>query len=207
MHAMRPRFKLQTVLILLMFVALGLWAWPVWIRYRTEQVFRSFGVIYDRDTSGHQRAAQAILSIGGGRACVPPLIEALRSRDSGRQFAAAMAISGIGPDAYEAVPALTELLDVPDLYARQVAPGALAAIGPSARPALPALSRSLRDEEWLVRTKAAEAIFIIDSKIVSKEAIPTLREILNHSDAMARAEASRILERIERSGGRSQGAP
>jgi len=195
---MRPRLGLRTALLVVVVVALGLRGWSIWLSFRTEQVFRSFATLYDRDTAGHQRAAEAILSIGGGRASVPPLIEALRSGDPGMQFTAGMALGRIGPEAYEAVPALIELLDAPEIYARQVAPEALGAIGPAAKPALPALRRALRDKEWLIRTKAAEAIWVIDSGMVPEEMIACLREIVSHPDPMARAEARRILARIGR---------
>jgi HEAT repeat protein len=180
-------------LLLVAAVALGLRGWSLWLRYRTEQVFRSFSVAYDRDTAGHQRAAFAILSIGGGRASVPPLIKALRSGDPGKQFAAGMALAGIGADADEAVPALIELLDDPEIYARIWAPEALGAIGTAAKPALPALRRALRDKEWPIATKAAWAMSVIDPEGARDEAIASLRAFLHHPDPMAGAEARRLL--------------
>jgi HEAT repeat protein len=200
MRSIRPRVRLRVQLLVVVLVALGIRGWSTWLRYRTEQVFESFPQRYDRDTGGHQSAAEAILAIGGGRASVPPLIEALRSGDSGKQFTAGMALASIGPEAFEAVPALIELLDSPDLYARQVAPGALVAIGPAAKPAVPALLRALNDKEWLIRSKAAYAIFVLDPQIVPRKVVPTLMEMLNDPDPMARAEALEILEMIKKTG-------
>ena len=117
------------------------------------------------------------------------------------RYTAAMAVGAIGPDAAEAIPALIVLLDEPNLYVRQVAPRALGAIGSAAKPALPALCRALRDKEWLIRTGAAEAIFKVEPRVVAECAVvPTLEELLEHPDPMARGEAKRILGELWRSG-------
>lgn len=131
---MRPRLGLGTALLLVVVVALALRGWSLWARHRTEQVLRSFAARYDRDTAGHQRAAEEILAICGGRASVPPPIEALRSGDPGKQFTVGVALGGIGRDAVESVPALIELLDAPDINARQVASGRSGPSGPGRSP-------------------------------------------------------------------------
>jgi HEAT repeat protein len=184
------------LLVVIALVALGLWAWPAWVRYRTERTLRSVGLLWDKDTATRQRAGTAILANGGGWPSVPPLVEALRSDDSGLRFTAAWALCGVGPDAGGAVPALITLLDDPSLYVRQMAPQTLGAIGAAARPALPALTRAVHDQEWIIRTKAAEALFEIDPSVVSDDAVAALEELLEHPDPIARSEARRILGRL-----------
>ena len=198
MPKLRPKVTIRALLVLIALVAMALWGWPRWLRYRTARAVQSFGYLADDDTATHQRATEAILSIGGGRASVAPLIEALRSNDVGLQFTAAYALGGIGPDAIAAVPALIELLGHPDLYVRQTAPNALGAIGPAARGALPALVKALGDVKWLIRTNASQAILRIDPSNASV-ALPVLRQLCNDPDPQARAEARRIIDLIEAS--------
>jgi HEAT repeat protein len=165
----------------------------MWVRYRAAQTLRSLGTLSDKDSATHSRTCDAILSIGGGRASVPPLIEALQSDDRGVRYTAGMALGRIGPEARDAVPALIVLLKDPDLYVRQVAPNALGAIGPAAGPAVPALCEALKDREWLIRANAARALFEVDPRIASEKAIPVLNRVRSGPDALASFEATRIL--------------
>jgi HEAT repeat protein len=197
MPRLRPRITTRALLVLVACAALACWAWPIWLRYRTSQTIRSFGRLQERDSATHGRATEAILGIGGGRASVAPLIEALRGDDAGLKYTAGMALGAIGPDAAAAVPTLIELLRDPSLYARQVAPGTLAAIGPAARPALPALDAALDDAEWLMRMNAAWAILILDPASGSRRAIPVLERLLDDPDPVARFSAERILREFK----------
>jgi HEAT repeat protein len=100
----------------------------------------------------------------------------LRESDPAIRFAAARALTLLGPDAAEAVPALVELLGSPHPALRAVAAKALAGVGRAAKPAVPGLKAMLEDARPELRTLAADALSRIDPDV--SEALAVLRDAL-----------------------------
>jgi HEAT repeat protein len=113
---------------------------------------------------------------GQSEPILPTLRGELREPDPATQFAAAQALTLLGPDAAEAVPALAELLDSPHPALRAVAARALAGVGRAAKPAVPVLKAMLKDARPEMRTLAADALSRIDPDV--SEALAVLRDAM-----------------------------
>ena len=113
---------------------------------------------------GNDYCCECLAEMGPTAApAVPALIGVLRR--GGNPMSAARALGRIGPAAKEAVPALCECLKEKLSYGlRTEAAEALGRIGPAAGPAIPALKKLLRDDFWVVRVAAEDALELIQSK-------------------------------------------
>lgn len=89
-----------------------------------------------------EAAADALRRIG--QPAVRPLISYLSDPDRAMRLQAAQILSGIGPEAAEAVPALRQCLQDPDPEVRKWAARALGQIGPAAASAVPELMEAVR---------------------------------------------------------------
>ena len=135
--------SIRAGLIVVACVALALWAWPIWLRFRTEQTVRLW--------ASYRISIRPRTNRPSVRSC-PSAAAGLRSRRWWRRCGATTRACGlrprrlgaIGPDAAAAFPALIALCDESDLYVRQTVPQALGAIGPAAKSALPAPTRAMR---------------------------------------------------------------
>ncbi|MEA1959456.1 MAG: HEAT repeat domain-containing protein [Chloroflexota bacterium] len=94
------------------------------------------------------------------------LTGALKSKNNSLRYAAANALSKLGPDAAGAIPALIDALKHWDSMTRSAAAGAIGKIGISHKDiveaAIPALTEALDDNDTLVRRAAATALQDID---------------------------------------------
>jgi len=105
-------------------------------------------------------AADALEGIGrrAGKA-VPNLIESLSDKDYWMRKKAAWALGNIGPKAKDALPALNEMFQSENrMEVRIAAAYAIAKISGDKGAAISFLVDSLNDEDWLIRTYAAEAL-------------------------------------------------
>jgi HEAT repeat protein len=107
-------------------------------------------------------ASDALAKIG--KAAVPRLIKALKSRDTDVRKGAADALAEIRAQAKTATAELTAALRDRDPGVRAAAARALGSIGPDAKSALPAIKRLLKDKEAVVRKAAAVALKQVDPK-------------------------------------------
>lgn len=118
-------------------------------------------------------AEQALQQIG--KLAVPELIIALK--DARRRQAAVQVLSGIGPDAAEAVPSLVPLLKDPDAGFQREVVLALATIGPAAETAGPLLVKLFENTDFKYRPAVAFAL----ARLNVKEGIPALKEAFKTS--------------------------
>lgn len=103
-----------------------------------------------------EKAVQALSHFGDK--AVPILAQALKDANADVRYAAALALSDIGPAAKDAVPALVEALKDPVAKVRERTAYALGGIGPAAKDALPALVQALKDSEAIMRRQAWTAL-------------------------------------------------
>ena len=94
---------------------------------------------------------------------IPALIRTLRDPAAEVRATSAMGL-GYRPRASVIVPALTEALDDPDFYVRRNAVWRLGMFGSNAAPAVPRIVGCLSDTNVEVRTKATNAIKLIDAE-------------------------------------------
>ena len=113
---------------------------------------------------------------GQGPQVMPILREELREGKPADQYAAALALSILGPGAAEAVPELVRLLSHAHPGMRALAATTLASIGLAARPAVPALKAMLKEDKLAMCSVAADALSRIDPD--ASELLPLLREVL-----------------------------
>ncbi|HEY7423761.1 MAG TPA: HEAT repeat domain-containing protein [Gemmataceae bacterium] len=113
---------------------------------------------------------------GQSKPIVPILREELREPQFAHQYAAAQALSKLGPDAAEAVPELIASLRSPHAGMRALAAQALASMGRAAKPAVPALKEMLKETKPVMRLVAADALSQIHPDV--SEALALLRDAL-----------------------------
>jgi HEAT repeat protein len=171
-------------------------------------------------------AARALGWLGPlAQPAVPAMIRTLSSEKTFVVEAVAEALGRIGPATAEAIPALVDALRSPWEYIRQAACTALGRIGPAAIDAVLPLIRALADSQQLVQTAAAEALcrigpsakpavrrMILDRaeavqlakaaalQQVSELAVPVFLQELDRWDRLGRANAVRVLVRLEPDG-------
>jgi HEAT repeat protein len=115
---------------------------------------------------------------------------------------AAQAVGELTPDAEPAVPALIESLKDEDLEVRYAAAAVLGLIGRKAASAVPALLLALTDEHPQVRESASKALGRI-----GKAAVSGLITALKDPDMGVRAEAAKLLKKIDPDAARRAGLP
>ncbi len=87
---------------------------------------------------------------------VPVLLQLMKDKDGKYRHVAAQLLERLGPEAKEVVPSLIAALS--DRRLRLSAAHALGGIGPEAKAAVPALTGVLKDDEGMMRIRAAQAI-------------------------------------------------
>jgi len=137
-------------------------------------------------------AARTALRRAGPRS-VPSLIPLLKHDSADVRSEAVYVLGRIGPPGYEAVPALMDVLDDPDVRLRAEAAGALWEIDPdTSEESIPVLIEALEDPKWW-RT-AALALAAMGAR--AEPAVPTLANLLDHPDTLARDTAMLVLRSI-----------
>jgi HEAT repeat protein len=146
-----------------------------------------------KDTRVRLAALDILESLGSASAAAEPaVIKELSDKNHFVRWAAARALSKIGPsDAEHAVPRLIELLQEPDLDLQVSAAHALAAYGPAARSALLPLTAALADEHADVRVAALHALDGIGPD--AEPALAAVRDALEDRDTNVRKSAARLL--------------
>jgi HEAT repeat protein len=124
-----------------------------------------------------------------GKSALPQCIDYLQDRDWEIRHRALEALSGLGPDAAEAVPALVRALrDNVDINCLS-AIVALREIGPAAAPAVPALVDLLSEKVW------REYVIIALGQIGS-EGFPVLARLCHAEDDKVRAQAVKAIGQV-----------
>jgi HEAT repeat protein len=140
-----------------------------------------------------ENAAAGIGAIGPGAAeAVPALIAALGDEHYRTRSRAAEALGQLGSAATAAIPALIRVLSDESTEARNRAIIALGHLG--AAEAVPHLVERLGDDEYLVRSTAAEGLGLIGPSAVA--AVPVLIEHLREDFDPIRFDCARALGRI-----------
>ncbi|MBK9308402.1 MAG: HEAT repeat domain-containing protein [Nitrospira sp.] len=153
-----------------------------------KESVEALGTCLDQPDLSVQEAASAILSTIADERVLPSLIQALRSSDWIVRMHAAKAL-GLIRHTDTVVPLIPLLQDKVKAVREEAAAG-LAAIGD---PAIPSLVDALRQEEWLVRLHAVEAL----GKSRSAQAVePLLSVLFNDHDSAVREDAVRALGAI-----------
>ena len=134
-------------------------------------------------------ASKALEKIG--QAAVSALIEALTNRDGVVSGQAASILGRIGEPAKAAVPALVDALSDENAGIRGPAACALYQIDHSR---LDVLKQALRDEDWTVRSGAANVVSQIGEP--ARAAVPALIEALSDEDERVRSRAAWALQKI-----------
>ena len=123
--------------------------------YAKDAIPALIKALTDKESEIRRTAADALFTMREeARAAIPSLISLLNDREREVRSSAADTLGSIGPEAKQAVPVLISLLKDNHHDVRKSSAFALGKIG---LPAVPALLESLKQENKLVRSYAADA--------------------------------------------------
>jgi HEAT repeat protein len=147
--------------------------------------------IMDAAPTGNQYHAAHAMSQMGSKA-IPHLLAALKHDDPNQRAVAADALGQIEPPAHDAVAALIGSMKDPSNDVRRNVCEALARIGDSR--ALNVMLEAVKDRDWLLRSRAAEALGKF--KPVTDETFNALTALMKDEDKLVRTSACESLRDI-----------
>ena len=150
-----------------------------------EAIPRLSKLLKDKEESIRKEAATALGKIGNPTIeSITSLRDTLEDESEVVRTEAAISLGEIGPDAYEAIPKLMESLKDVSWTVRTASAQSISQIGKESTRAIPALISALEDSDWRVRYRVVNTLTDL-----GKDVVPSVLEVLTHSNAIVRKEA------------------